>query len=86
MELVLALLEKWGDVPRGSIRPEHYLLDDLKVDGDDYAMSLVPEIKKNFGINPKREEWERVVTVQELFDLVERHLARKGSPGGQASA
>jgi hypothetical protein len=28
------------------------------MDGDDYGMSLVPEIKKELGINPKRQEWE----------------------------
>jgi hypothetical protein len=85
VEFVLSLLEKWGDVPQESIHPEHHLVHDLKVDGDDYAMSLVPEIKKRLGINPKRQEWE-VATVAELLDVVERHVARKGSEGGQASA
>jgi hypothetical protein len=84
-ELVLSLLEKWGHVPPGGIRPEHHMVHDLKVDGDDYGMSLVPEIKKRLGISPKRQEWE-VATVGELLALVEQHMARKGSEGGQASA
>ena len=83
--LVLSLLEKWGDLPQEDIRPEHHIAHDLKVDGDDYGMSLVPEIKKRLGINPKRQEWE-VATVGELLAVVERHVARKGSEGGQASA
>ena len=83
--VVLSLLEKWGDVPQEGIRPEHHLVHDLKVDSDDYGMSLVPEIKKSLGINPKRQEWE-VTTVGELLDVVERHVARKGREGGQASA
>jgi acyl carrier protein len=85
-ELVLALLDKWGNVPEGGIRLDHYLLDDLKVDGDDYAMSLVPAIQKSLGIKPTRREWEQVATVQQLLDLVERHVTQKGSEGGQASA
>jgi len=84
-ELVLTLLKKWADVPPGGIRPEHRLVHDLKVDGDDYGMSLVPELKKRLGINPKRQEWE-VTTVGQLLDVVERHVALKGTGGGQASA
>jgi acyl carrier protein len=85
-ELVLSLLEKWVDVPPGGIRPEHRLVRDLKIDGDDYGMSLVPEIKKRLGINPKRQEWEVITTVGQLLDMVERHVALKGTGGGAASA
>ena len=86
LELVLALLDKWGTVPESGLHLDHYLLHDLQVDGDDYAMSLVPEIERTLAIKPTRREWEQVTTVQQLLDLVDRHVRRKGSEGGQASA
>jgi len=84
-ELVLSLLREWADVPPGGIRPEHRLAHDLKVDGADYGMSLVPEIKRRLGINPGRKEWE-VSTVAELLAVVDRHVARQSSSSDQASA
>ena len=86
LELVLALLDRWGTIPDGGLHLDHYLLDDLHVDGDDYAMSLVPEIESALGIKPTRREWEQVTTVRQLFALVERHVTQKGREGGQASA
>ena len=84
-EQVLALVEKWaGVVPPGGIRAEHHLLDDLKMDGDDYCMSLVPELKRQFGIRPKRKEWE-ITTVGELLEVIDRHVPPQGS-GARASA
>ena len=86
-ELVLELIQKWaGVVPSGGIRPEHRLVDDLEMDGDDYGMSFVPELKKRLGISPMRREWEEVVTVGDVLWIVDRHVARKGSGGEQASA
>ena len=77
-ELALKLIEKWAcAVPAGGIRPEHHLVRDLKITGDDYGMSLVPELKKRLGINPQRKEWE-VATVGELLEVIDRHVARKG--------
>ena len=86
MELVLRLLQDWAqDVPPGGIRPEHDIARDLKVDGDDYGMSLVPAIEQRLGIKPTYHEWE-VSTVGELLQVVERHIARQGGSSGQASA
>jgi len=80
-ERALALIHKWACAePPGGIRAEHHLVDDLKMDGDDYAMSLVPELKREFGISPKRREWE-IATVGELLEVIARH-----SSGGHASA
>ena len=48
---------------------------DLQVDGDDYGMWLVPQLKKRLGIKPQRQEWE-IRTVAELLAVVDRHVAR----------
>jgi len=85
-QLILQLLEKWAcAVPPGGIRPEHRLVHDLKMDGDDYGMSLVPELEKQFGIRPSRQEWE-IATVGELLDVIDRHLGQTSGSGDRASA
>jgi hypothetical protein len=77
-EQVLALVQKWaGVVPPGGIRAEHYLIDDLEMDGDDYGMSLVPELERHFGISPKYKEWE-IETVGQLLEVIDRHVALRG--------
>ena len=84
-EQVLALVQKWACVvPPGGIRAEHYLMDDLEMDGDDYAMSLVPELERQFGISPKYQEWE-IATVGQLLEVIDRHVAPRGG-GERASA
>ena len=52
-DLVLELLQRIATVPPGGIRPDHELVRDLQVDGDDYGMWLVPELKKRLGITPQ---------------------------------
>jgi len=72
-------------VPPGGIRRNHELVRDLQVDGDDYGMSLVPELKKRLGIKPQRREWE-IRTVAELLAVVDRHVARSLTPNTPSSA
>ena len=69
----------------GGIRPEHALVRDLKVDGDDYGMWLVRELKKRLGIKPQREEWE-IRTVAELLAVVDRHAGRSATGHDASSA
>lgn len=73
--VVLELLEQWGDLPRQAITPESRLVADLKMDGDDLTFSFVPVLQKRLGFKAPREEWGQVVTVQDVFLLVERNLA-----------
>ncbi len=84
-DLVLELLERIAVVPAGGIRPDHDMVRDLQVDGDDYGMWLVPELKKRLGIKPTRQEWE-VRTVAELLAVVDRHAARAATTHGSPSA
>ena len=84
-DLVLRLLERIAVVPAGGILPDHELVRDLRVDGDDYAMWLVPEIKKQLGIKPNRREWE-IRTVAELLAVVDRHFVRAATSNDASSA
>ena len=58
---------------------------DLQVDGDDYGMWLVPELKKRLGIKAQRQEWE-IRTVAELLEVVDRHAVRAATTNGPSSA
>ncbi len=64
-------------VPAGALRSDQRLVADLKIDGDDYGMWLVPELQKRFSIRPSIAEWESAPTVGELIALVERHLSKR---------
>ncbi|MGE0440263.1 MAG: acyl carrier protein [Gemmatimonadales bacterium] len=80
-EEVLRSLSEVTDVPVGSIVRTALLVEDLRIDGDDYAMELIPALRWRFRINPPLQDWERVRTVGELEALVARHvgLADRGA-------
>jgi hypothetical protein len=84
--VVLSLLAKWSCVPAGGVRPEHHLVKDLRMDGDDYGMSFVPELNRRLGIKPTRQDWEHIATVADVLALVDRHVLRQEPPAGVASA
>lgn len=63
--------------PLADIAPGDRLIADLKCDGDDLTLWLIPEIKRRFGIAPRIAEWEQIVTIADLVALVDRHLAHE---------
>ena len=69
--IVYELLERWGNKPRSEIKDTDRILDDLHMDGDDYGMSFVPELQKRVGFNASRRDWECVVTVADVINLVD---------------
>ncbi len=84
-DLVYELLQRIAVVPPDGIRPDHHLVRDLHVDGDDYGMWLVPELRKRLGIKPLRQEWE-IGTVAELLAVVDRHAQGTAATNGASSA
>ena len=84
-DVVYELLQRIAVVPPDGIRPDHHLVRDLHVDGDDYGMWLVPELKKRLGIKPRRQEWE-IGTVAELLAVVDRHARSAAMTNGASSA
>jgi len=85
-DLVYELLQRIAlAVPPDGIRPDHELVRDLHIDGDDYGMWLVPELQKRLAIKPRRQEWE-IGTVAELLDVVDRHTDRAATTNGPSSA
>jgi hypothetical protein len=53
----------------------HRLIADLALDGDDFAMTIVPELNWRLGIAPKVDAWETVVTVRMLLTWLRATLA-----------
>lgn len=84
--VVLSLLAKWSRVPAGGVRPDHHLVRDLGMDGDDYGMSFVPELNRCLAIKPTRREWEHIATLADVLELVDRHVGRRDPAAGVASA
>ena len=82
---MLQLLGRIAVIPPGGIRPDHELVRDLHVDGDDYGMWLVPGLEKQLGIKPPRQEWE-IRTVAELLAVVDRHARGAATTSGPPSA
>lgn len=67
---ILATLTTRGAV----IAKNQMLIADLKLLSDD-ATAMALELEWRFGVKIPREEWARVLTVQDTIDLLVRHLA-----------
>jgi acyl carrier protein len=71
--VVYELLVKWGDKPLSDIRDTDRMRDDIAMDGDDYGMSFVPALEKRLGFRASDAKWNRVVTVADVLDIVQRY-------------
>jgi hypothetical protein len=77
--LVYALLAKIGVKPHSEIREEDRLLQDLRVGGDDYGMWFVKEVERQLSMKAPLEEWNRVQTVKDILNIVNRHADASGT-------
>ena len=60
--------------PRGTIiKRDQRLIVDLKLQSDD-ATAMTIDLKRKFRIRISNEEWGTVLTVQDVIDLLARHL------------
>jgi acyl carrier protein len=74
---IYAMIASWTRLPPAALKAGDRLLQDLRLDGDDYGMSLVPELERRFGIKPTIAEWESIHTVQDVVDLVRPHAQQR---------
>lgn len=72
--VVFELLERWGNKPRILISDTDLILDDLRMHGDDYGMSFIPELQKRLRFEAPRTDWETVLTVANVLRVVDRHV------------
>lgn len=71
--VVSELLEKWGDKPRADINESDRLVEDIHIDGDDFAMNLLPTLHARLGFKAPTERWNTVITVGDVLRIVEEH-------------
>jgi acyl carrier protein len=64
---------------RRSLLLSDRLVGDLRIDSDDLSFSLVPDIEQAFSIRVPIEEWGHVYTIEDVVNLVQRHLQASGS-------
>ena len=64
--------------PLGTIiNRDQRLIVDLNLQSDD-ATAMTIDLKRKFRIRISNEEWGTVLTVQDVIDLLARHLMRRG--------
>jgi acyl carrier protein len=62
--------------PRGIvIKRDQKLIADLKLLSDD-ATAMAHDLERKYGVKILRPEWEMVSTVQDVIDLLARHVAQ----------
>jgi len=76
-ELVYQLIERWGDKSLAEIKDGDSLLEDIRMDGDDYAMSFVPELQAKLRFEAPFDAWDSVVTVGDVIRVVEEYATRR---------
>ena len=66
-----------GFIEREEVFPTTDVGKDFYIDGDDLSF-FAEEVEKHFGINAPQEEWFNIGgTMEEIADLVLRHLSKK---------
>ena len=66
-----------GFIEREEVCPTTNGATDFRIDTDDLTIFLM-EVEKHFGINAPQEEWFNIGgTMEEIADLVLRHLSKK---------
>jgi len=71
--LAKKLLTAITDKPEAEIKNHDRLVEDLRVDGDDFSMTFVPRVNREFGIKVPWREWESVRTVADVVAIIELH-------------
>ncbi len=66
---VLASIEDVTRIPADRIRPTDFLVQDLKMDGDDFSFVFVPNVEKVLGVKTDPAAWKRVWTVQDAISV-----------------
>ncbi len=70
------LIDVVGWVEASEVLPNKELVRDMHIAGDDLTVFAM-EVVKHFEIKPTFEEWNQTGTVDEIANLVLKHLAQK---------
>ncbi len=71
MQTVIKLISEHLDVEQSKVTPEAHLVNDLGADTFD-TVELVIQVEKATGVKISQEDGDKVQTVQDLINLVEK--------------
>ena len=71
MQTVIKVIAEHLDVAEAKVKPEAHLVDDLGADAFD-TVELCIQVEKTTGITISEDDGDRVQTVQDLINLVEK--------------
>ena len=71
MQSVIKVIAEHLDVAESKVTPEAHLVDDLGADAFD-TVELCIQVEKTTGITISEDDGDRVQTVQDLINLVEK--------------
>ena len=57
--------------------PEHTLLGDIDMDGDDFTFEFVPTLEKALRIKTLQSDWDEVRTVRDAVVMLQRKVSEK---------
>jgi hypothetical protein len=69
------LVDVIGWIEKDEVLPKAHLVFDTHIDGDDLSIFAI-EVVKYFGIKPTFDEWYETGSIDEIADLILRHLAQ----------
>ncbi len=72
--IVFEVLEDILKRPRDEIVLSHLLVNDLKIDSDDFSFLFVPKIEQLLKIQTSQNDWDRVFTVQDVINVLKLYL------------
>ena len=71
MQTVIKIISEHLDVEQSKVTPEAHLVNDLGADSFD-TVELVIQVEKATGVKISQEDGDKVQTVQDLINLVEK--------------
>ena len=71
MQTVIKVISEHLDVEQSKVTPEAHLVNDLGADSFD-TVELVIQVEKATGVKISQEDGDKVQTVQDLINLVEK--------------
>jgi acyl carrier protein len=69
-DAVRAILADVLGADADKLRDDALLVEDLKVDGDDFSFLVVPMLERELGVSLKGTDWSSVLTVADLERVV----------------
>ncbi|MEK7314462.1 MAG: acyl carrier protein [Deltaproteobacteria bacterium] len=78
-ETVVKILENVFLHPKEKLKLNDKIIEDLKMDSDDFSFLFVPMLEKATGIKVPVEKWAQVITIEDVIRLLEEYNKKKSN-------